>query len=100
MFAIVEIGGKQYKVKEKDRIVVERLGPNDMDSAKVLLVADSGEPKIGMPLVSGAKVSLKLLSQGRADKVRIFKMKAKKRYRRTKGHKQPMSEVEVLKITV
>lgn len=100
MFAIVEIGGKQYKVQEKDVLNVEKLNAADNSKIsvdKVLLVADK-ETKIGTPYVGNASVEFKVLKTSLGEKVRIFKMKAKKRYKRLRGHRQPFSEIEVVKI--
>lgn len=101
MFAIVEIGGKQYKVKEKDVLRVEKLlgeENSNVQIGNVLLAVDAKDIKIGAPYVSNASVDLKIRKQGRGDKVVIFKMKSKKRYKRLRGHRQPESEVEVVKI--
>ena len=100
MFAIIETGGKQYLVSPKDKIRVEKLAVSG-DSVvfdKVLLVSDK-ETKIGAPFVAGAKVTAKLLKQGRERKLRIFKYKAKVRYRRRIGHRQEFTEVEIESIT-
>lgn len=102
MFAIVQLGGKQYKVQEGDVIRIEKL---DIEESKktiineVLLVSDGKETKIGTPFVSGAGIELKILKTALADKVTVFKMRAGKRYKRLRGHRQPYSEVEILKIT-
>ena len=101
MFAIIEMGGKQYKVKEKEVLFVEKLSVADGETTstdKVLLVADGKETKVGTPYLKGASVELKVLKSGLGDKVVVFKMKAKKRYKRLRGHRQPYSQVEVVKI--
>lgn len=101
MFAIIELGGKQYTVKVKDILRIEKLPVDEGKIAtidKVLLTSDGKTVKIGAPYVAGASVELKVLKTAKGDKVRIFKMKAKKRYRRTKGHRQMYSEVEVVKV--
>ncbi|MBI4994025.1 50S ribosomal protein L21 [Candidatus Peregrinibacteria bacterium] len=100
MFAITEIGGKQYRVQEKDVLNVEKLNVADNSKVsidKVLLITDK-ETKIGTPYISGASVELKVLKTAKGDKVRTFKMKSKKRYKRTKNWRQPYSEVEVLSV--
>lgn len=97
MFAIIEIGGKQYGIREKEIIRVEKVDPS---TAKVLLVATGTGTKIGTPYVAGAKVTLKVLKTEKADKVTAFKMKAKKRYKKTLGHRQIYNEVQVEKISV
>lgn len=101
MFAIVELGGKQYIVKEKDTLRIEKLPVSEGEatsSNKVLLLSNGSSVTIGTPYVSGASVDLKVKKNGRDQKVVIFKMKAKKRYKRLRGHRQPFSEVEVVKI--
>ena len=100
MFAIIETGGKQYLVSPKDKIKVEKIAA-DGDKVlfdKVLLVSDK-DTKIGAPYVSGAKVTAKVLRQARERKMRIFKYKAKVRYRRRIGHRQEFTELEILSIT-
>lgn len=101
MFAIIELGGKQYQVKEKDVIRIEKLDTAEGARAaaeKVLLVSDGGKTSIGLPYLPHASVTLMVKKTGLNDKVRIFKMKAKKRYKRLRGHRQPYSEVEVVAI--
>lgn len=95
MFAIIEIGGKQYKVAPKDIIRVEKVAP---ETAKVLLIADEKTTKIGVPFLNEAQVELKVLKTAKGDKVRTFKIKPKKRYKRLKGHRQIYSEMEVIGI--
>ena len=102
MFAIVELGGKQYIVKENDILRVEKVDEEAGKStvtSKVLLVAKEGSVKVGTPYLAGASVEMKVLKSGMGDKVIVFKMKAKKRYRKLRGHRQPFSEVKVGKIT-
>ena len=96
MFAIIETGGKQYLVSPKDKIRVEKLAA-DSDQIifdKVLLVSYK-DTKIGSPFVAGAKVTAKVLKQGRDRKLRIFKYKSKVRYRRRIGHRQEFTELEI-----
>jgi large subunit ribosomal protein L21 len=101
MFAIIEIGGKQYKVKEKDVLRIEKL-PAEAGKVhvadQVLLTNDGKATKIGTPYIPGASVDLKVLKTALDDKVIVFKMKAKKRYKRLRGHRQPYTEVSVVKI--
>lgn len=101
--AVIKTGGKQYKVKEKDTLRVEKLPEEEGKKVtfdEVLLVADSesGESKIGNPTVKGAKVGAKVLEQGRDKKVKVVKYKNKTRYTRVYGHRQPYTKVEVTKI--
>ena len=97
MKAIFETGGKQYIVEENSEIYVEKL-PNEVGSTvefdKVLLVND----KVGTPHVKGAKVVCEVLKQGKQKKIIVFKFKAKKKYRRTQGHRQPYTCLEVVEI--
>ncbi|NLV92057.1 MAG: 50S ribosomal protein L21 [Firmicutes bacterium] len=101
MYAIIETGGKQYKVAPGDVIRVEKLS-SEVDSEitldKVLLVENDGELKVGSPVVDGAKVTAKVLSHGRGKKILVFKYKPKKNYRRRQGHRQPYTELRIEKI--
>ena len=102
MFAIIETGGKQYMVSPKDKLQVEKLvaeAGTDFVFDKVLLVADGSDVKLGKPFIAGAAVTAKIVKQGRAKKIRIFKYKSKVRYRRRKGHRQDFTEVEITAIT-
>ncbi|OGE76925.1 MAG: 50S ribosomal protein L21 [Candidatus Doudnabacteria bacterium RIFCSPHIGHO2_02_FULL_48_21] len=99
MFAIIETGGKQYLVSPKDKIRVEKLDTkgDEVTFDKVLLVSDK-DTKIGSPFVSGAKVTARVVNQGRDRKLRIFKYKSKVRYRRRLGHRQHFTELEIQSI--
>lgn len=102
MYAVVVTGGKQYKVAEGDIIFVEKLVA-DVDSTveldNVLLVGkDNGETVVGKPMVEGAKVTAKVLAQGKAKKVVVFKYKPKKDYRKKQGHRQPYTKIQIEKI--
>lgn len=101
MYAIIETGGKQYQVCEGDVIFVEKLDAVADDAVvfdKVITVGGEGEAKFGAPYVSGATVNGKVLSQTKGKKVIVFKYKAKKGYRRKKGHRQPFTKVQIEKI--
>ena len=101
MYAIIETGGKQYKVQEGDVLKVELLPAAAEDNVvieKVLLVNKDGQLQVGNPYVDGAKVTLKVQEHGKAKKVIIFKFKAKKNYRRKQGHRQPYTQAVVEKI--
>ncbi|MFX4261614.1 50S ribosomal protein L21 [Pelotomaculum propionicicum] len=101
MYAIIETGGKQYRVQEGDMLNVEKLPAEAgevVEIDKVLAVVNGEEIKIGTPMVQGAKVILKVLRSGRDKKIIVFKFKAKKNYRRKQGHRQPFSQVLVEKI--
>lgn len=101
MYAIIKTGGKQYRVQEGDNIFVEKLAA-DVDSEvvfdQVLAVVNDGDVKVGAPVVEGAKVTAKVLEQGKQKKIRIFKYKAKSNYRRRQGHRQPYTKVTIEKI--
>lgn len=100
--AIIKTGGKQYKVAEKTILKIEKLpveeGKN-IDFEEVLLIADGADVKVGTPTVSGAKVTAKVLEQGRSKKVTVLKFKSKVRYRRKKGHRQAYTKVQIEKIS-
>jgi len=103
MFAIIRTGGKQYKVAEGDKVLIEKLDleqGREFDFEEVLLFANgkAENAKIGQPLVEGAKVHAKVLEQGRADKKIVFKYHSKTRYKKKKGHRQPFTKVEILRI--
>lgn len=103
-FAVIETGGKQYKVSAGTKLKVEKLkaeAESNFIFDKVLLLGDGekGEAKIGTPYVDGAKVEAKVIKQGKADTKIVFRYHSKTRYRKKKGHRQPYTEVEVIKIS-
>ncbi len=121
-FAVIKTGGKQYKVFEGDKLLIEKLVTpegEEFDFEEVLLIGPSthstkpqgGEPvestgsgqasslQVGQPLVEGAKVRAKVLAHQRAEKKIVFKYHSKTRYKKKKGHRQPQTKVEILKIT-
>lgn len=101
MFAVVETGGKQYKVAVGDRLKVERLSAAEGESvtlSRVLMVADDADVAVGAPALEGRGVSARVLGHGRGDKIRVFKMKRRKGYRRTQGHRQHYTEIEITSI--
>ncbi len=101
MIAVIETGGKQYLVSPKKKIRIEKIEAEEnksVDFDKVLLVVDGENVKLGKPYVEGAKVSAKVLKQGKLKKVIVFKYHAKKRYHKKKGHRQPYTEVEIVSI--
>jgi len=98
MIAIIKTGGKQYIVKPGDKLKIEKLEEKEGAEIKftdVLLVSDEKKSEIGAPLVKGAEVTAKVLKQDKHEKVIIFKYKAKKRYSRKIGHRQPFTEIEI-----
>ena len=101
MYAIIESCGKQYKVAEGDVVFFEKL---DVEEGKkvtfdnVVLVSDDKKVEVGAPYVKGVKVEGKVVSHGKGKKILVYKYKAKKNYRRTQGHRQPYTKVEITKI--
>lgn len=103
MIAVIKTGGKQYKVKEKKIIKIEKLDAkvgDKVEFSEVLLTADDNGKgvKIGQPLVEGAKVSAKVIENGRDKKIEVVKYKPKTRYKKVVGHRQPYTKVEIVKI--
>ncbi len=101
MYAIIETGGKQYTVREGDTLRIEKLGYQPGDAVKfdrVLLMSDDNGVRIGEPVVENASVDAKVMFEGKAKKITVFKMKAKKGYRKTQGHRQPYTQVQIEKI--
>jgi large subunit ribosomal protein L21 len=98
MYAVIKSGGKQYRVESGAKLRVERLAA-DVGAAvsfdEVLLVGDGDAVKLGAPLVSGAQVKATVLAQGRGDKVRIFKLRRRKHYQKSQGHRQSFTEVRI-----
>ena len=96
--AIIVTGGKQYRVAEGDVIFVEKLDVAAGESVKfdqVLAVIDGETAKFGAPVIEGASVSANVVKSGKGAKVRVYKMKPKKGYRRTQGHRQPYTKVQI-----
>jgi large subunit ribosomal protein L21 len=101
MYAIIETGGKQYKVQEGDVLYIEKLSASEGDTVsfdRVLMVSGDKGLTIGSPLVSGAAVSAKVEKHGKGEKIIVYKYKAKKNYRRKQGHRQPYTKVVIDKI--
>ena len=103
MHAIIETGGKQYKVAEGDTLFIEKL-PVEAGEAvtfnKVLAVIDGDNVTVGTPVVEGAKVDASVVKNGKGKKIIVFKYKPKKGYRRKQGHRQPYTKVTIGKISV
>jgi large subunit ribosomal protein L21 len=98
MYAVIKTGGKQYRVVPGEKVRVERIAAEVGDEiviAEVLAVGDGPDLRLGAPLVSGASVKATVLTQGRADKVRIFKMRRRKHYKKSQGHRQPYTELQI-----
>jgi len=101
--AIIETGGKQYRVKEGDQVFIEKLQVEAEDKVtfdSILAVFDGDDAKIGTPYVKGAKVEASVVKNGKSKKVIVYKMHAKKGYRRKQGHRQPYTKVQIDKISV
>ncbi len=98
MYAIIETGGKQYKVAEGDIITVEKL---DVEAGaeyifdKVILVSKDGKAKVGAPYVDKAKVKAEVIGDGKAKKVIVYKYKSKKGFHKKKGHRQPFTKLKI-----
>ena len=100
-FAVVDIAGFQENVTVGAKLSVPSLRGKEGEKipfSNVLLMEDKGTVRVGQPFVSGASVEAKVIRHGKAEKIRVFKMKLRKRYRRTQGHRQPITEIEVTKI--
>ena len=101
MHAIIETGGKQFKVTEGDTLFIEKLPVESGETVtfdKVLAVIDGDKITVGTPVVAGAKVDASVVKNGKGKKVIVFKYKPKKGYRRKQGHRQPYAKVTIGKI--
>ena len=102
MYAIVDISGKQYKVQEGDIVFVDRLENeeegNKVTFDRVIMISDDKKVTIGQDTVKGAKVEASVVGHGKAKKIVVYKYKAKKNYRRTQGHRQPYTKIQIEKI--
>ncbi len=98
MYAIVEIAGKQFKVRENDLVYIPKHDVSESDKMtfdRVLLVSNGTEVQVGTPTVEGAKVEATVVAQVKADKVYVFKKKRRKRYKVKRGHRQPYTQIKV-----
>jgi large subunit ribosomal protein L21 len=98
MYAIIETGGKQYTVREGDIVRIEKIGleaGGKIVFDRVLLLSADDGVKIGDPVVNGASVEANVISEGKEKKITIFKMKSKKGYRKTQGHRQPYTKIQI-----
>ena len=102
MYAVIETGGKQYRVSQGQRLKVEKL---DVDTGatvnldKVLMVANGDDIKIGKPYLQGGQVTATVAGHGRGDKIRIVKFRRRKHYRKSQGHRQDFTEIEITGIS-
>jgi large subunit ribosomal protein L21 len=98
MYAVIKTGGKQYRVSAGETLKIETVA-GDVGGAvvldKVLMVGDGDKVSVGKPLLNGASVQATIVSHGRADKVRIFKMKRRKHYQKRQGHRQNYTEIRI-----
>ncbi len=98
MYAVIRTGGKQYRVREGERLRVERIEAGVGDAVEfdqVLLVGEGSNVKVGSPYVAGGKVEARVTDQGRARKIRVIKFKRRAHYKREHGHRQHYTEVEI-----
>lgn len=98
MYALIETGGKQYRVEKDQVLSIEKLPIEEGETVtfeKVLLVSKDDDVKVGKPYIEGAKVTGKVLKHGRGKKIIVFKYKPKKNYKRKKGHRQPFTQVVI-----
>ena len=102
MYAVVKTGGKQYRVSAGEKLKVEQLSADigsEIVLDQVLCLANGEDVTMGAPLVTGAAVTAKVLSHGRGEKVSIYKMRRRKHYRKSQGHRQNYTEIEIVGIT-
>ena len=101
MYAVIKTGGKQYRVASGEKLKIEQITADvgaEIVIDEVLMVADGEKVALGTPRVAGASVKAKIVSHGRGDKVHIFKMRRRKHYRKSQGHRQNYTEIEILGI--
>jgi large subunit ribosomal protein L21 len=101
MYAVIKTGGKQYRVEAGEKIKVEQIPANvgaEISLDQVLMVGAGESVKVGNPLVPGATVTAKVISQGRHPKVKIFKLRRRKHYQKHQGHRQNYTELEISSI--
>jgi large subunit ribosomal protein L21 len=102
MYAVIKTGGKQYRVSAGDRLKIEKLDAeigSEITFDQVLMIGDGADIKMGAPLLHGAAVKATVLNQARGDKIRVFKMRRRKHYRKSQGHRQYFTEVQIADIS-
>jgi large subunit ribosomal protein L21 len=102
MYAVIRTGGKQYRVAAGDKLKVEKLAADvgaEVTLEQVLALGEGESLKVGAPLVAGAAVKATVVSHGLGDKVRIFKLRRRKHYTKSQGHRQPYTEIEITGIS-
>ena len=98
MYAVIQTGGKQYRVKSGEQVKVELLAAEigaTVSFDRVLMLGEGGGVKVGAPFVSGATVKATVVAQGRGEKIRIFKLRRRKHFAKTQGHRQGFTEVRI-----
>ncbi len=98
MYAVIMTGGKQYRVREGDKIKIERLVAEEgasVDFDRVLMVGEGEDVKIGTPFLEGGKVTATVVDHGRRDKIKVIKFKRRKNYRKQMGHRQYFTQIEI-----
>lgn len=101
MYAVVETGGKQYRVAVGDKLKVEKLDVEEganIQLDRVLMVCNDGKVEVGTPVLDGTAVGATVLTQGRDEKIKVFKFKRRTKYRRTQGHRQAFTRLEITSI--
>jgi large subunit ribosomal protein L21 len=101
MYAVVETGGKQYRVAVGDKLKVEKLDVEEganIQLDRVLMVCNDGKVEVGTPVLEGTAVGATVLTQGRDEKIKVFKFKRRTKYRRTQGHRQAFTQLEITSI--
>jgi len=103
MYAVIKTGGKQFKVTEGDILKVEKLSADvgkSLNLNSVLTLVDGDKVTIGTPMITGASIDATVISHGKRDKIKIFKMNRRKGYRKSQGHRQSFTEIKINKIAV
>ena len=101
MYAVIETGGKQYKVQEGDTVFVEKIDTDEgekVELSNILLISKDDGLLVGKPYIEGAKIEATVLEQGKMRKIIVFKYKSKKNYKRKQGHRQPYTKLKIEKI--
>ncbi len=101
MYAVVETGGKQYRVAVGDKLMVEKLDVEEgaaIHLDRVLMVCENGKVEVGTPVLDGTSVGAKVLLQGRGEKIKVYKFKRRTKYRKTQGHRQSFTQLEITSI--